>query len=251
MNQFAQVHSALFSLTLFMGIDLSPHQRGCKCNTAFPFYRFAISHYQLNFLPFILAYRKKTSFTMIKWTVVLGFFESATYVFQSIGLETVSSANSEFLTDFSVVVVSFLTLVFLRKKLQWFDFSAALLCLVGIFIPIDADVFTLTSGGDFWALACAFSYSCYIVALQAFSKKIKRKDTTLALSYKIAFSLFLFLLTFSYENMGIIFSWSVVIPVLFFSIFVTCLVFYLQFWYQRCVSMRKAVLIYAFEPIFF
>ena len=249
MNQFAQVHSALFSLTSLWGLTFPLIKEAVSVIPPSLFIVLRLAIASLFFLPFILAYRKKTSFTTIKWTVVLGFFESVTYVFQSIGLETVSSANSEFLTDFSVVVVSFLTLVFLRKKLQWFDFAAALLCLVGIFIPIDADVFTLTSG-DFWTLACAFSYSCYIMALQAFSKKIKPKDTTLALSYKIAFLLFLFLLTFSYENMGIIFSWSVVIPVLFFSIFVTCLVFYLQFWYQRYVSMRKAVLIYAFEPIF-
>ncbi|WP_304986129.1 DMT family transporter [Coxiella-like endosymbiont] len=93
-------------------------------------------------------------------------------------------------------------------------------------------------------------YACHIVALQAFSKKLKPEDTTLDLNYQIAFSLFLPLLTSSYKNTGAIFSWSVVISILFCSIFATCLVFYLQLRYQRYVSVGKAALIYNFEPVF-
>ncbi|WP_251365631.1 EamA family transporter [Coxiella-like endosymbiont of Rhipicephalus sanguineus] len=116
MNQFAQVHSALFFLTLLWGLTFPLIKDALSVIPPSLFIVLRLAIASLILLPFILSYRKKTSFTMIKWTVVLSFFQSATYVFQSIELETVSSANSEFLTAFSVVVVSFLALVFLRKN---------------------------------------------------------------------------------------------------------------------------------------
>lgn len=249
MTQSARAHVALFFVTLLWGLTFPLIKDAVSTISPSLFVVLRISIASVILLPFIIVYRKRTTFSMIKWTLLLGFLQSATYVFQSIGLETVSSANSAFLTAFSVVVVPFLALIFLRNKPRWYDFAATLLCLGGIFILTGANVFKMT-GGDFWTLGCAFSYAFYVIALQVFSKKLDPEDTTLALGYQIVFSLILPLLTTSYKNFGIVFSGSVIIPVLFCSIFATCVVFYLQLRYQRYVSVSKAVLIYAFEPIF-
>lgn len=54
--------------------------------------------------------------------------------------------------------------------------------------------------GNLWRFVYVFSYTCNVLALQAFSKKLKpEEDTTLALTYQITLSLFLFLLTVLFD----------------------------------------------------
>ncbi|AAO90839.1 DMT family transporter [Coxiella burnetii] len=249
MKLSVRAHLALFFITLLWGLTfpLIKDALGSISPSLFVVLRTSVA--SLILLPVIFLQRKKTTFTMIKWTLVLGFFQSATYVFQSIGLESISSADSAFITALSVVVVPFLALIFLKSKPRWFDFVTALLCLGGIFILTGANIFNM-KGGDFWTLGCAVAYALYIVTLQAFSKKLKPEDTILALSYQILFSLIFPLLTAFYKTTASIFSWPVIIAVLFCAIFATGLVFYLQLRYQRYIPVSRAVLIYAFEPIF-
>ncbi len=249
MNKVLKSHIALFLVTTLWGMTFPLIRDAVSSISPALFVVFRVGISFLVFAPFIIIFRKKTSIFMLLGALLLGLTQSATYVFQSIGLETTGSAVSAFITAFGVVVVPFLALILLRNKPRWYDFVAALLCLLGIFILTGANLSHVTAG-DLWTLACAVSYALYIVLLQYFTKRLGQGITLIFLGYQSLFSLLLPSLYMRLRPVVFHFTWFSLWAVLFCSLGATCLVFFLQFRYQRYVSASKAALIYAFEPVF-
>src|SRR5476649_2960574 len=62
----------------------------------FVFWRFLLA--ALLLLPFVLTKLNKLNLYIVFWGIVLGLLNGGTFIFQTIGLETVSSARTAFIT---------------------------------------------------------------------------------------------------------------------------------------------------------
>src|SRR5476651_552353 len=74
---------------------------------AFVFWRFSLA--ALFLLPFILTRLHKLNFYILFWAMILGLLNGGTFVFQTIGLETISSSRAAFITGSSVILVPILS----------------------------------------------------------------------------------------------------------------------------------------------
>src|SRR5476651_2121531 len=69
----------------------------------FVFWRFSLAAFFL--LPFILTRLNKLNLYIVVWGIVLGLLNGGTFIFQTIGLENISSARAAFITGSSVILV--------------------------------------------------------------------------------------------------------------------------------------------------
>ncbi|ODN43934.1 DMT family transporter [Piscirickettsia litoralis] len=202
----------------------------------------------ITFFPFILHKVPKVTPTIIQGALLLGFFESLCYICQTIGLQTISSANSAFITAFSVVLVPFLSPLFGLGKPTKTDIFASVICLLGIFILTGARVSHIGSG-ELWSFGCAFTYALSISYLQRITLKIKQ-NIILLVGFQILFAIPLPLIVSLTQPAHLTLTPILIIALIFCGSFSTCLTFFLQSKYQNKISINKAALIYAFEPVF-
>ncbi|WP_423064129.1 DMT family transporter [Candidiatus Paracoxiella cheracis] len=198
-------------------------------------------------LPFVIHRFHKTTVFMLLGGLVVGVLSSAIYITQSIGLETTSSANSAFITASSVILVPFLSPLFGTGRPRFIDIVVALITLLGIFILTGASLSHLTVG-DYWTLGCALTYTLFIITLQRITQK--SLDLFLLVFYQILFAVPIPLAVSFYKHAHFVLNESVIVAVLFCSIFATCFTFYIQNAFQKYTTVTKAALIYTFEPVF-
>ena len=213
--------------------------------TAFVVLRLLVA--ALVMLPFVWKRLGKTTASLLLGGVILGLLNSLIYVAQSIGLKTTSSANSAFITAFSVIFVPLLSPLFRTGRPTGVDLLAGCFALLGIFILTGASFSNITHG-DLWTLGCALFYALFVIFLQRTTKK--GHDILLLVFYQIVFAIPLPLILSFTLHAHYVFDRSIWIAVIFCALFATCITFYLQNAFQKYISVSKAVIIYAFEPVF-
>jgi drug/metabolite transporter (DMT)-like permease len=92
---------------------------------------------------------------------IMGFFLTAGYVFQTLGLERTSSSNAGFITGLFVVITPLLAAVVLRERIGNVAWAAAAVSSVGLYLLSGTEGFNT---GDGLVLLCAISFSCHILA---------------------------------------------------------------------------------------
>ncbi len=247
MKSTSKAHIALFLVTVIWGMTF-PLIKDAVANISplwFVTLRTAVA--ALLFSPLLWFYRKHLSKKMWWAALWLGVFQSGSYLTQSIGLQTISSANSAFITAFSVVLVPFIAFALRINKPTRFDMVASLLCLLGIFILTGAS-FKAISIGDLWTLLSALSYALFVVQLQRISQWSPNPFALAATQMVFSVPLPVFASLNSPWSMHL--NLITVAAIIFCALLATGLVFILQARYQKDTTVNKAVLIYAFEPIF-
>ncbi|AKP73858.1 carboxylate/amino acid/amine transporter [Piscirickettsia salmonis] len=202
----------------------------------------------ITFFPFILHKTPKTTPTILKGALILGLFESLCYICQTMGLQTISSANSAFITAFSVVLVPFISPFFGLAKPTKTDIFASLTCLSSIFILTGAKISHIHTG-ELWSLGCALTYAFSISYLQRITLKIKQ-NLILLVGFQILFAIPLPVIISFTHPWHIILTPILIVALIFCGSLSTCLTFFLQSKYQNKISINNAALIYAFEPVF-
>ena len=202
------------------------------------------------FLPFLyFGHYSGLSNKKVLWAgIIIGVLNLFTYLFQSMGLETIPASRSAFITGSNIVMVPLLMPLFRLgwpRKIEWLSVIVA---LVGLYILTGSNLAQLSSG-DWWTLGCALAAALTVIAIQWFS--MQGLPPFLVAFYQVFF--------IALVSIGIaindpwsqaLLSPSVIIAVGFCAVFATCLVFYLQMRYQGDTSASRAALIYALEPVF-
>ena len=198
----------------------------------------------------------KSSF---KHGIVLGSISYITYHSQSIGLESIPSARSAFLTSLFVIFVPLMNPVFSKKSILKKEYIAIILACLGMLLLTQPHISPLVAG-DYWTILCAFSVGIYIHLLEIFSKQ--KQHDVYALSFWQIIAVFVLALAFSNPILNPNFSlqwpeftWNLqglsTIAILFYCGFLsTVITFLLQTKYQKFVSPQKASLIFSLEPVF-
>lgn len=198
-------------------------------------------------LPFAWKEFRCLSKPLLLYGFILAVISGGVYITQTVGLETISSARSAFITGISVVLVPLLQPFFKFRKPNALELLSALLCLSGLYILTGANLAAI-SVGDVWTLGCALFYALSVLYLQVISHHFKSALLLTFLQMALALPLF-FILTIHQSFHGLL-APAVITGLLFCAIISSGLGLYLQVRYQQKTTAAKAALIYSLEPVF-
>lgn len=213
--------------------------------STFVFFRFLVAG--LCFLPFLFRKLRNTNRTLVVAGAILAILNGGIYLFQTIGLETISGTRSAFITGANVLIVPFLLPLFRLGRPTRLDVMTTVIAFIGLFILTGATLSGFKPG-DYWTLGCAFLYALAIVFVQWVTPRIT--SYTLLSFYQIVIAIPLLTLFTSHHTYANIWHTPVIVAVLFCAIAATVLAFNWQMKYQQKTTAVQAALIYCLEPVF-
>src|SRR3989338_7842578 len=213
--------------------------------STFVFFRFLVAG--ICFLPFLFKKLRDTNQTLIIAGAILAVLNGGIYLFQTIGLETISGTRSAFITGANVLIVPFLLPFFRLGRPTRLDVVTTVIAFVGLFILTGASLSEFKPG-DYWTLSCAFLYALAIVFVQWVTPRIT--SYSLLSFYQIVIAIPLLMLIATPDNYTHILHTRVIVAILFCAIAATVLAFNWQMKYQQKTTAVQAALIYCLEPVF-
>ncbi len=203
---------------------------------------------------FYIVFRKKIKAfnrSDLKYGMISGTLLFLAFFVQTIGLQYTSPSNSAFLTCTGVIMVPFLSWVFMKRMPTKKVFIAALISLIGVTILTRA--FTSNVGlnlGDGLSLLCAFGFAVHMSYLEICTKNVStEKLTFLQLASAAVLSLIAFFTT-DFTSIYDITSISAIYPILYLGLFNICIAYYLQTRAQQTTHPSKVALLLSTESIF-
>lgn len=198
-------------------------------------------------LPFVFSDIKQSSKKVLVPGMIIAAFNVVVYISQTIGMQTVTSAEGSFITGISVVMVPFILPFFGLGKPSKKDIACSLLCLLGLFFLVGGS-FSQMNTGDAWVLLCAVFVAITIVYLQKVSSTLS--SLSLLAFYQILFTgVFSIPFTFG-KSFYPLLTVSVAVAILFCAFFATTIALLLQTKFQHYTTANRAAMIFCFEPIF-
>jgi drug/metabolite transporter (DMT)-like permease len=178
---------------------------------------------------------------------LLGVWLAGGYIFQTIGLQTTTTAKTGFITGLSVVIVPVLATVLLRRPPgRWpvVGIAAATVGLAVLSLNRDLSV----SAGDLWVLACALMFALQIVTVARFSPQYD--PIRLSVAQIAAVAVLATGSAFTFETPAIdlpVETWG---AIAFTGVVATALVYSLQVYVQRFTTPTHTALLFSLEPVF-
>lgn len=212
--------------------------------------------------PFLVAYRfltaalsmgivviflKKNFTKSVKEGIILGLVYVVAYLTQTIGIQSISSSNSSFITGLFVITTPIFSFLLFKKVPSKMFFIALTMAAVGLWI--------LTGGisqmgkGDFITLLTPFSIGLYNVLAE---KLLREKPDPLVLCFHQMWVMGLACLIVGLISGASILPKSnmVWLPILYLAIFPASVSLFLQLNAQRFVSANRVGIITSLEPVF-
>ncbi|MBI5960878.1 MAG: DMT family transporter [Chloroflexi bacterium] len=197
----------------------------------------------------ILFHRRLSRFTRrdVLAGGLIGVWLSMGYIFQTIGLQTTTTAKTGFITGLSVVIVPVLATLLLRKPPGRGPIMGIIAATVGLgFLTLNTDLHIET--GDLWVMGCAFAFALHIVSVSHFSP---RSDPMLLSIVQIATVAVLGTgAAFSFETPTLDLPVETWAAVAFTGVAATALAFGLQVYVQRFTTPTHTALLFSLEPVF-
>lgn len=175
------------------------------------------------------------------------------YITQAIGLQTIESGRSAFITSLYIIFVPLMSPFFNSTWPTKHNIIACLFAIVGLVLltnPFSQHGFY---SGDLWTIIAALAFAIQIHLLQIYTQRYQSYDFFVFLQTLMIGLLAAITIPFSMNVKSIKWfphSLSAIIGVLYLIIFTTIITMWLQARYQKDTSAEKASLIYALEPVF-
>ncbi|MES2613816.1 MAG: DMT family transporter [Bdellovibrionota bacterium] len=207
----------------------------------------------LIFLPFILLIKqnKKNLIRLLPMGAILGILYFTSYFSQAIGLETISSGRSAFITNLSVIFVPLLSPLFKRGSPSRNDIISCVIALCGMYFLCNPFGQTGINIGDFWTLLTAICFSIQIHSLQW---AMEYKPFPLIYSFWQVTFVGLFSLIFMPFYKSNIYtthiSTGAILALIYLAVIAMVLATWIQSRYQGYTSPERAAVIYIIEPVF-
>ncbi|ADV66518.1 DMT family transporter [Deinococcus maricopensis] len=177
--------------------------------------------------------------------LMLGAWLIAGYGTQTIALQTTTANRAAFFTALSVVLVPLWVTVAGRQRLGW-TLGLALPLAVGGLALLSWEGGALVTG-DLWALACAFTYAGFILALERTAAHHAPLPFTLAQVLAVAgFAWLWALIAAPTQLLPAHAPWGALV---YLGVAATAVTTLLQTIGQRTVTATEASIIYALEPV--
>lgn len=217
-------------------------------NNIGPFYFLAVRFSLSSFIMLIIFRRSFKEHRVMPGYILAGVFLFLGYVFQTIGLKYTSASNAAFITGLSVVIVPFLEIFFMKRRLPFTSIIGAFSSTIGLWFLTGLHSFSM-SYGDLLILICAFCFAFQIITVGLYSPNSNTgiisttQVTVVAVLSWISIPIFR-------ESLGRAISFTVVWAIVITSIFATVLAFYIQALAQKSINPTTVALIFATEPVF-
>lgn len=178
---------------------------------------------------------------------LMGIWLALGYIFQTIGLQTTTSAKAGFITGLSVVIVPVLATLLLRRppsRAATAGIAAATLGLALLTLNADLRV----QSGDLWVLGCAFAFALHIVTVAHYSPRHDAVRLALVQIATVAVVATAAALVFETPRLALpADTWA---AIAFTGVVATALVFSLQVYVQRFTTPTHTALLFSLEPVF-
>jgi len=188
----------------------------------------------------------------IRWSDIgagaaIGLMIHLGYGLQTVGLQTIDSSTSAFITAMYVPLVPLLQWAVFRKRPHTMAFAGAGLAFVGLLLIAGPDALTLTLGqGEVATLLSTLPIAGEIILISVFAGKVDLGRITII---QLLVAGLLSLLTMPVVGEGVpAFSWVWVVAAIGLGA-ASCLIQLTMNWAQKSVSPTRATVIYAGEPV--
>jgi len=169
------------------------------------------------------------------------------YSLQTIGLETILSSESAFITALYVPIVPLLQWLLLRRPPTPAAWTGIALAFIGLILLAGPSGATLgMSTGELVTLLCAVAFAAEILLIGTFAGKVDAQRVTVVQLAAASFLAFAAMIPAGEAVPP--FSWLLVISVLGMALASAAIQLAMN-WAQRTVSPTRATVIYAGEPV--
>lgn len=207
--------------------------------------RFVLASFVL--FPFVCCILHRTDLRLFLGGAVLGLINSIFYICQTVGLQTIKSAQSAFITGASIIFIPFLMPLFKLGKPKRLDLLCVAICLFGLYFLTGAEL--RLSTGELWTLAGAVTLAVQIIFLQWLTQKPINYSAQLLTFYQLIFTIPLAFIFSVHKNFNVVFHVQALIGILFCAIGASVIAYVIQNKYQKDTTAMKAALIFTLEPI--
>lgn len=179
---------------------------------------------------------------------VIGLVIALGYGTQTIGLQSISSSESAFLTALYVPLVPILLWLFFRKTPQFMTWCGTVLAFLGlVFLTGNGFGAIQLSFGQIITLLGSIAIAMEIILIGFFAGKVNvRRVTVIQLGFA---SIFAFcMMPLAGESWNPVFSWPLVIILTGLG-FASAAIQLVMNWAQRAVDPAQAAIIYSGEPV--
>jgi drug/metabolite transporter (DMT)-like permease len=191
-----------------------------------------------------LAARRPTTRGATRAGILCGLALLAGYIFQTVGLQYLSSSVSAFITYLLVLIVPALSAAVLRRVPSSPTLVGIVLAALGLFLLNGAA--TSFGKGELLTLGCAFFFAVHILLLAEFAPRHDAlRLNAVQLTVVGAGCLLPGLFTGGYD-----FPLSVWLAALYTGVAASAVAFGLMVWAQRRVSPSRTALLLMLEPVF-
>lgn len=192
--------------------------------------------------------RRARGLARADWQVgaLLGILLALGYVFQTIGLQTTTSAKAGFITGMSVVIVPIMATLLRRPPGRWAVAGIAVATIGLALLTLNADL--SVQSGDLWVLACAVAFALHIVVIARYSQR--HDPVRLTLAQLVIVALFATVAAFVFETPRLNLPVKTWAALAFMGVVATALVFSVQVYVQRFTTPTHTALLFSLEPVF-
>lgn len=179
---------------------------------------------------------------------LLGAILYTAYAFQTKGLSLTTATNNAFLTALNIVLVPFISSVFMKKKIVPREYLGAAIAMVGITVMSLTEQLGAINLGDALTLGGAVFFALHILLTDKFAKE---EDVMVLTTIQLSVAGVCALLAALVENEPwVITNRTANLTVLYLTIFCTMIAFLLQTYCQQYTTETETVLIMSTESVF-
>jgi drug/metabolite transporter (DMT)-like permease len=178
---------------------------------------------------------------------LLGLWLALGYIFQTIGLQSTTSAKAGFITGLSVVIVPVLATALLRRPPGRGPVIGIVAATIGLgFLSLNRDL--SIQSGDLWVLGCALAFAMHITSVAYFSPR--HDSIRLSLAQIAAVAVLAMGGAAGFETPTLDLPVRVWGAILFTGALATALAYGLQVYVQRFTTPTHTALLFSLEPVF-
>lgn len=179
--------------------------------------------------------------------IAIGAAIGAGYAMQTVGLQTIPSSTSAFITALYVPLAPLLQWAYLRRPPSLMACVGITLAFGGLLFVANPEGARLAFGaGEYWTLASAVAIAVEIILISAFSNRVDARRVTVI--QLLVASLLSFLVMWPAGERVPAFSWTLAITVTLLGA-ASALIQFGMNWAQKTVSPTRATVIYTAEPV--
>ncbi|MEO8168916.1 MAG: DMT family transporter [bacterium] len=178
--------------------------------------------------------------------IILGFILFLGFIAQNIGLNYTTASKSAFITSLMVVFVPILQFAIEKRSPTFGNITGIITVVAGLWLLTSPEG-SRFNFGDFLTFVTAIVFAFYIVYLDIASRVMSAIQ--LSFLQSAAAAVFSVIATLAFENYFFNPTSSVIIAVVYLTVFATVVTTFVQTKYQKDTTPTRAAIIFTIEPV--